>query len=225
MIRFAMAKKMLYGAFAVFFFGTLTAVSGQVRVSPTPNPNPKFKILMPTSKFDAKAAGETLKPGTSTIKGEVCSVTNGVFYQGADTKVSLYPLTPYLEEYIKLRDEKEDKNTAVHISDEAFAMRIDTTTNKKGEFQFTQMKPGKYYIITVNQYTAYSTGTVRTGTVTAGVYSGGIYENRTYASGKRKVIDKITEIKGENQTEKIILKSGFGGLINAGSCKRRSLGL
>ncbi len=214
---------MLHGTFAVFIFGILTGISGQVRVSPTPNPNPKFKILMPTTKFDEKAAAEALKPGTSKIKGEVCSVSNGTFYSGADTGVSLYPLTPYLEEFLKLRDDKEDKNTSVRISEEVYKMRIDTKTNNKGEFQFVDMKPGRYYVITLNAYTAYTSGTVRTGTVLSGVYSAGIYENRTYASDKKKLIDKIAEIKGENQTEKILLKSGFGGLMNAGSCKRRSL--
>ncbi|MFP3577735.1 hypothetical protein, partial [Brevibacillus sp. SIMBA_040] len=62
------------------------------------------------------------------------------------TLVTLYPLTPYFEEFIKLRKQKENKKTLVYISDEAYKYRIETKTDAYGRFKFEKLKPGKYFI-------------------------------------------------------------------------------
>lgn len=202
--------------------GIFTFVTGQVRVSPTPNPNPKFKALQPAQKFDAQLAKKALERGTSTIKGAVCSWSNGQVYWGTNVKVTLYPMTPYFEEWYNLREAKEDKNTAVLVSEEAVKYRIDTQTNGRAEFQFTEMKPGKYYIVALNEFTEYSSGSVYAGTARGSDgSSANIYRNQTYAADKKKRIEKIVAIDGEQQIEKVLLKSGFAGLIRLGTCGRK----
>lgn len=197
------------------------AVSAQVRESAPPNPNPKYKVLYPDQKFDASQAKAALARGTSVIKGQVCSFSNGKFHLAENTRITLFPMTPYFEAWYKLKEEKEDKNTEVRLAPVALEHRIDSRTNIKGEFQFTEMKPGRYFVFAVNEYTDYVSRSEPSGTVYTPVGPGTIYEWRTYAYDKKKRIEKIVEIKSEGQTEKANLRSGFGGLMNIGNCKSR----
>ncbi len=100
---------------------------------------------MPEQKFDPKVAKTALERGTSTIKGRICSFSNGQVYWGTNVRVALYPMTPYFEEWYQLREAKEDKNTSVRMSAEVVKYRVETDSNSKAEFQFTEMRPGKYF--------------------------------------------------------------------------------
>ncbi len=148
MINFVTSNiyKLMLNITILLLAGMFTFVAGQVRVSPTPNPNPRYKVLQPSQEFDPQLAKTALERGTSTIKGQACSFYNHMVLK-TNVKVALFPWTPYLEEWYNLRETKTDKNTQVRASDEAFKYRIATETNAKAEFQFTELKPGKYYIL------------------------------------------------------------------------------
>lgn len=211
--------------FSVIIMALLTGiplvVSGQIRESAPPSSNPKLKILYPDQKFDAPQAKAALARGTSMIKGQVCSFSNGKFHLAENTPITLFPMTPYFEAWYKLKEDKEDKNTIVRLDMIALEHRIDSRTNSRGEFQFTEMKPGRYFVFAVNEFTDYVSRSEPSGTVYTPVGPGTVYEWRTYAYDKKKRIEKIVEIKSEGQTEKVNLRSGFGGLMNIGTCKSR----
>lgn len=210
--------KFCFGALIALCAGAVSFVAGQVRVSPTPNPNPKFKTLQPAQTFDAAAAKKALDKGSATIKGKVCTwkstglLDTGQVFAAPNVKVSLFPMTAYFEEWYKLREEKEGKNTQVVMSPEAYKYRVDTETNEKSEYQFTDMKPGKYYLLTYHSFTIYTSGQVYAGTVYGSGGSADVYQNKTYANGKTKRISEIVEVTAENEIKKVNLISK-GGLF------------
>ena len=218
MIKLHLTKLTLIIA-ALFISGISNAVSAQVRTSPTPKSKVEIEVLYPEITFDEKAAKSALGRGTSTISGEACAFKDGRFYIAKNIKVSLFPVTPYFEEWYKLRKKKEGKNTAVYMSAEAYKNRIDTQTNADGKFQFTDMKPGKYFIQAIFDFTQTKTQSVYAGRVEGVFSSARVYRNETYRVAKRRRLEKTVELSKPGEVEKITMKSGFSGLMNTGCSK------
>jgi hypothetical protein len=113
----------------------------------------KVEIVQPQSEFDFKLATDMLNTGSATIKGKILFETKTGFFTKDKTwgktgnKVSLYPITPYFNEFLELRKkDKKDKRMAA-ISREANSFRIETKVYSiEGDFMFTGLKPGKYFI-------------------------------------------------------------------------------
>lgn len=164
--------------------------------------------LFPQSFFDAKLAQDMLTKGTSSIEGEASTkqfLDAKKQFAPEGTLVTLYPMTPYFEDFLKLRKKKENKNTAVYISDEASKYRLEAKTDAYGRFIFNKMKPGKYYIECIVPFEATYEYSQQTGiTTTYNGYGQAIandpyYEKflGRYNANNRET--KIVEIKEEGQ--------------------------
>lgn len=177
--------------------------------------------LFPQAFFDKKLAEEMLGFGTSTIEGVASTKQKNGYgfkaplakkqYAPKGTVVTLFPLTPYFEEFLKLRRQKENKKNTVHISEEAFKYRVEKTTDEYGRFSFIKMKPGKYYIESIVNFTAKGSYRQQTGTINT-YNSGGYvlastphYETFIYNYDAANRESKIVEIKSDGEILEIKL--------------------
>lgn len=179
--------------------------------------------LFPQSFFDKKLALEMIGEGKSTIEGVASTkqyTDSKKQFAPEGTLVTLYPLTPYFEDFLKLRKQKESKKTSVYISDEAYKYRLETKTDAYGRFKFEKMKPGKYYVECIVPYTATYSYQQQTGVTTtyngygAAIASSPYYENFLGSYGASNRETKIVEIKNDGELVEVKvgyrLKIGFG---------------
>jgi hypothetical protein len=91
-----------------------------------------------TEKFIDNSGTGSIK-GTAMLKGK---------HVGYFMQVSLFPLTEYFSEYLKLEKQFGTKGKKrASISPEALSYRIITKVDgNDGTFEFTNLKPGKYYM-------------------------------------------------------------------------------
>lgn len=172
--------------------------------------------------FDEKLAKSMLALGNSTIEGvattkqrvgllKIKPLLGERHYAEKGTVVMLFPITPYFEEWYRLRRRLESKTVSVYMSKEAFKYRIDTTTDEHGRFKFEKLKPGKYYLETIVNFKAtgrYQQQTGRTDAYNAYggyLYSTPIYETffYNYADSNRET--KFVEIKTDGEILEISL--------------------
>lgn len=184
--------------------------------------------IMPKAPFDAATVKKMLAYGDATITGTAVArdynapsgVNNflGVRVVGKKriapegTVVVLFPVTPYFEEYYRLKNRyKNSKTNVAVLSKEAFNYRIETKTGKNGRFSFTKLKPGKYYIETVFGYTGRTGTDVEVGRTDYyngyGNYTGSdpIYQTYYYNYTNETVESKFVEIKNDGETKDIKL--------------------
>ena len=129
--------------------------------------------IFPVQPFDAVAAKNALAKGSAVIQGVAFTKPKTQFGYKAPLAqriyanhivVSLFPYTPYFEEWYNLKKEKENvkKNKIVYMDSVANQYKLTCETNSTGEFSFPNMKPGKYIILgtlpwdiqgSYNQYT------------------------------------------------------------------------
>lgn len=140
-------------------FITLTLfIIGSLLISQSVNAQ-KFvtvKVVEPQTPFDFKLAAEMINGGNSQIKGKAYFETKAGLlrreiepntYAKPGNVVSLYPITPYFQEFLELRKkDKKDKQMAT-ISREANSFRVLTkVVSEKGDFMFAGLKPGRYFL-------------------------------------------------------------------------------
>lgn len=124
--------------------------------------------IMPKSPFDEADAKQRMEKGSSTVYGKVI-VNEGlgrkVYFAPAGTLVFLYPLTPYIEEYVSLKEKYlKDPNYAVYLHEIPGKYRLQTEVkNRDGEFEFTNLKPGTYMLTSTVNYTGFDLVKVATG--------------------------------------------------------------
>lgn len=112
------------------------------------------EIIYPKLPFDQTASKNALEKGKSTISGFVFYAPKGGYgiksvnqrTYGKYVMVSLFPLTAYIAEWNQLKN-RWGKKKIVKMSKEADAMRIDIKADEGGNFTFTEMKPGKYLLL------------------------------------------------------------------------------
>lgn len=181
--------------------------------------------LLPGTYFDPEQAANALQPGKSAIRGiaftrgfkSTSIVGNSKLldklgpkqFARPGTTVTLFPLTPYFQEYLELRKKYKSggKKVAV-ISNEAYKYRITTqVVDDKGNFQFTNIKPGKYLIEANVSFTKTGTASEQVGTETGyNVYGQAISSNPIYSSYSIawSVSDYVSEIVEIVEDEAII---------------------
>jgi hypothetical protein len=177
--------------------------------------------VFPKTPFDYAATLAQLDSGNGTIKGvaigkendtkkiQIANLSRG-HRARYGTQVTLFPLTPYFEEYLKLRKKKGNQAA---ISNEAFSCRVITWTDEKGEFEFRNLKPGKYYMEAVVQFVQKTERQVQTGT--SNLIGGGgqvISSAPTYTTvfgsyNAAKLSTGITEIKADGTAASVTLKN------------------
>ncbi len=201
--------------FSFFVFGTVQAQKQK-----------QGKVFTPETAFDSKVAADALEKGNATIEGvvfvkrnDMSPVARGSKAYGEGVEVVLFPVTDYFKDWYKLRKKKETKINRVYMSEEAVKYSIATKTDSEGNFKFTNLKPGEYFLQTfVGYYTAksvnhyqgsdwYTSGGTR--------YITNYYERENYLISNGERIEEFVTVKGENQTVNIKLnkKAPVGGVI------------
>lgn len=155
--------------------------------------------ILPGTYFDKDLAANALAPGNAAIRG--VAYTKGsqnskrlqILLDKLEKKklarrgtiVRLFPLTPYFQEYLELRSKYKPsgKKIAV-ITPEAYKYRMETTVaDDNGNFQFTNLKPGKYLLEADVTYTKTGTVSEQVGTETGyNVFGQEISSNPIYSS-------------------------------------------
>lgn len=177
------------------------------------------RTLFPWAEFDPVAAANALQQGNSTIVGRACaSVKNGLWglggtdrFKAVNVRVVLYPATPYMEKWYELREKKEDKKTGVFINREAQRYAMMTQTNGNGEFVFSRLKPGKYFIQIIFNFTQVVGKRVYTGSTQDGNVVTDWYEDRNFYIDRKTRLEKFVEIKSDGASEKVMVKNGLWG--------------
>lgn len=175
----------------------------------------------PQTFFDKKQAQEMISYGKSTIEGVASTKQKNAYgfkaplakkqYAREGTVVMLFPCTEYFNEWYKLRSKKENKKTQILMSEDAFKYRIEATTDAYGRFKFEKMKPGKYYLEAIVDFTATSSYRQQTATETGynaygqALYSTPVYSTFFYNYNSANRENKFVEIKEDGQLLEIKL--------------------
>jgi hypothetical protein len=166
------------------------------------------KTIYPTQAFDSVSAKQMLTYGSAGIKGLIYKKTNklalvGGKVYGANVRIILYPVTPYLMEFFELRKTRENKKTKVFISDEANRYRLEVTSDDYGRFTFEKMKPGRYFLHAIMTTRQSYSQDVEVGTNSYGTR---FYEKQRFTETKNYRLEQLVEIKNENDVVEVVLK-------------------
>jgi hypothetical protein len=192
------------------------ATFGQVRVEPVQRPTAP-EPATPATPFDRTAALQAIERGNSTIRGIACSYHDNYKFPMANKHVYLLPVTSYLNEWLQLRKKSRNKPVAGLLK-EAFEVRVETSTDEKGHFQFPNMKPGRYYLMALMSFNQAKSRDVYAG---SGYNSMGgttaYFDRQDYTVGRSDLLERLVEVKRDGQTITVPLRnSGFwnkGGLL------------
>ncbi|UZT96434.1 hypothetical protein ODZ84_14515 [Chryseobacterium fluminis] len=175
----------------------------------------------PQAFFDKKQAQQMIGFGNATIEGTASTKQKNNWgikpllaqkhYAQKGTVVMLFPVTSYFEEFYSMRKKYENKKTTVYMSEEAFKYRIEALTDDHGRFRFEKLKPGKYYLETIVNFTATASYQQKTGQSDAyNAYGGYLYSTPIYqtffygySAGNRE--SKFVEIKKDGEFKEINL--------------------
>ncbi|SRX76021.1 hypothetical protein [Aequorivita antarctica] len=171
----------------------------------------KIEFVYPKVPFDSEMAAKQLDhKGTSTIKGTAMINNKPVGYY---VKVFLFPMTPYLEEYLALENKlglKEKKRAS--MSPLALSYRLISKCEDAETFEFTNLKPGKYYIESYVTKTKEKKGAYLVGQEAItfeGSYISGppIFQEYTYNKSRQYHMSGIAEITSDGQTVDVTIKN------------------
>lgn len=172
----------------------------------------KVEYVYPKNEFDKIVVKKILdNTGTSSIKGTAMLKGKHVGYF---MKVAIFPLTNYFSEYLELEKKIGNKGKKrASISPEALSYRIITKVDgNDGTFEFTNLKPGKYYIegylkIVKEKKSAYYVG--QDATTFEGSYIAGqpIFQEYSYNKINGYYISGTAEITREGEITPTIIKN------------------
>lgn len=204
-------KYILAGIFSV---SATTIVSAQYK---EPEKKDKVEIFRPEAVFDSLQARKMLAKGSAVIKGIAYtkqkhplgySVPFSPRILANKMKVVLLPVTPYFEEWYRLRKDKENirKKRFVYLSDQAYRYRLEAITNSDGEFTFPDMLPGRYFLQGMLNYTLKGKYNQYTGSGYNG-YGGrtDYYQQKDYAVDHEDRIEEFVEVKENGEVVKVKL--------------------
>lgn len=186
----------------------------QARTAPPSSSKPVIDLKFQTI-FNLQQAQSALGPGDATITGQACSSNSGVLFLARNQNILLLPVTPYLQEWLKLRDKVKPGRSQLELSPAFLATNMVAMTNHEGEFMFRNMKPGQYYLLTTMDSSVSGSrevymGSARTDAHTITDY----YETQDYTNSMSKLADKIVSVKA-GETVKLTLtpRMGLGVLL------------
>lgn len=176
--------------------------------SRTAAPEKQLNVLRPSSTFDLAAAKAALEPGTSTIRGTGCIRRAGNLILASNQHVYLYPATPYLKEAMDLIAKAKPGKDRLEIDPKAIATRMDGMSNPQGQFQFTRMKSGTYYIFTTLQSAINGVQDIDRGSQQTGQNEITFYHELVpYTNQYEDILQKYVDIKKDGDTVDITLTS------------------
>lgn len=173
------------------------------------------KVYFPQVFFDSADAATRLQEGNSTISGVSFArvYREGSFLAGSkqyavNKTVVLFPYTEYFAEWYNLKYDNPKAN--IIMTQQAFAQRLETKTDQYGNFTFTKMKPGKYYLECSIDYVGTASAVAEAGTRTVywgwSSYSTPLYQKYYYNFDATRRANKIVEIKKDGQLIEVKLK-------------------
>jgi len=177
-----------------------------------------------TAIFDKELTYKMVSEGSSTISGQIYARDNenttkrGIAilnvnkkqYAQQGTTVILIPYTEYFKEWIALNEKLRKKGQTVPLSKEAAGcIKVTSVYDHGGNFEFTNLMPGEYYLFTEFGYT--HTTTRREVVGYSDIYINGLFQGSTantevfrYNINANAAVKKIVTIKKEG--EKITVK-------------------
>lgn len=185
-----------------------------------PVTRPVVNILKPNVPFDLAAAKAALEPGHSIIRGQVCGSWRGNLVLGSQP-VLLYPATPYLQQILALGKKAKPGRDQVLTDPDLVVARMEAKPNENGEFQFSRMKLGRYYLVTSISAVLGGSRDVYAGHVDTDYGSGNVYTSQNFSYGSDAGIERIVDVKKDGDTVKVTMQphispfnhSGLGGSI------------
>jgi hypothetical protein len=173
------------------------------RTSP---PDTPLRVVQPHASFDLASAKAALEEGAATIRGTACIRRAGNLVLARNQHVYLYPATPYLREAIDLMAKTKPDKERLEISPQAIATRMDAMTNSQGQFQFSRMKLGSYYLLTTLSVAIGGVKDVDRGSAQTGANEITFYHELVpYTNHFDDVLDKYVDVKHEGETIDIVL--------------------
>ncbi|MBZ4189395.1 carboxypeptidase-like regulatory domain-containing protein [Niabella beijingensis] len=171
--------------------------------------------LYAKTPFDSLTAKKALAEGTGTIKGQAFTRPRfggypfkfGAKILANKITVLLFPVTPYLLDYLQVKKKENRKKLKyAYIDETAFRYRLTAVTNSDGEFTFPKMKPGKYYLEAILPWSETKSYDAYTGTG-YGMYSTvNYYETRYYNQSHYDKLTEFVEVKAEGEVLHVKLK-------------------
>lgn len=168
--------------------------------------------IFPSLPFDEAATAHALEPGAASVRG-VASTKSNTIGQGESilrslaksylaprgTTVTLFPATPYFEEWYALRKKHRDGKKLAVMSNLAYSYRIVTkVVDNQGNFEFRGLKPGKYYLEASIVFTQQLSQRVQTGTEISAsdgnLFVNPIYTRYAYAKADRGFVEEFIEV-------------------------------
>lgn len=180
-----------------------------------PEEKPRLNLLKPSAPFDLVAAKDALKPGHSIIRGQACGGWEGNLVYGSQP-ILLYPVTPYLEQLIALDKKADPVKDRVITDPQAVATRMEAKPNDRGEFQFSQMKPGRYYLLTTISAIFGGSHDVYAGRVSTDFGSAAVYTNQNFTFTSGNAIGKFVDVQDDGDRIKVTLQPRISPFRQAG---------
>lgn len=160
-------------------------------------------LVLPSAPFDARQAAAALAPGKAGIEGvlffklkargtQVATIDPVRMLikptRAAGTTVTLYPATPHLVEWVRLKDEQDDAKRFplrgllggsgprdIRFDEAVERYRRQAVTDENGRYSFRQLRPGRYVLLAEYKASGSYDEVVQTGMSTySGVSVGGL---------------------------------------------------
>jgi len=166
--------------------------------------------VLPTTPFNEAETARLMERGSATIEGTATLKKKGKDNFGVKgSQILLFPVTPYLTEFLELKKKFNSRKKQATMSPVAFTYRIEGRfLDDKGTFQFTNLKPGKYYIISWIAFARQKTVAVQTGTSTS-------YNVYGYALGSSPIYeDHYYDVFIENEVSELVEVKEAGAVVN-----------
>lgn len=171
--------------------------------------------VLPSIPFNEAETAKLMEKGTSTIRGTATLKKQGKDNFGVKgSQILLFPATPYFNAFLELQKKFNSRKKQATMGPIAFTYRLEGRfIDDKGSFEFTGLKPGKYYIVSWIAFAKQKTVAVQTGTTTSyNVYgyalgSSAIYEDRYYDVFIENQIGGFTEVKAEGTVTNIVISN------------------
>lgn len=178
-----------------------------------------------TAIFDKDQTYKMVSAGSGTISGQIYARDNqnslkGIAilninkkqYAQQGTTVILIPYTDYFKEWVSLNEKLRKKGRAVPISKEAAeCIKVTSVYDNDGNFEFTNLMPGEYYLFTEFGYTHTASRTEVVGYTD--IYINGFFQGSAantevykYNTNVKAAVKKIVTIKKEGDKVTVKLK-------------------
>lgn len=171
--------------------------------------------VFPTTPFNEAETAKLMEPGTATIRGVgVIKKKGRDNFNGKGGQVILFPVTPYFTEFLELKKKHRGSKKEATMSNDAFTYRVQGRyIDDQGHFEFANIKPGKYYILTWIGYQKTKTKAVQTGTVTSynalgyALASSPIYEDYLYNVDIENELGVFVEVKDAGAVTNVVVSN------------------